>query len=354
MAYNTYNYNPCAYHNDAPAVASCGVCGKSMCSKCVNESTHTYDNKPMCKDCTAKMLSERIEAYKKEISWSQIKLVLLIVFLVLGLFIYISDPNNGFTAWVVAGIGGIPSVAKGVFKKSPEERVMDEFMVRTNAEDGCLQILFLFIFRVALTMLFAPLAAIFFCIKNFTNINKYKSALADDQATYDRIVSPARHATGGAQSNGSQYRSNPYQQQAPKQENFYQQAPRAGVYGGRTTMGNADETMYSPHTGATASASIVFNGITFPLSIGTNIIGRRAETSDATVQIPVDDMYMSRQHCIIDVYRQTDGTLGATIGNYKNKNRTVVNGMLIEGTKRVELTNGNSITLGRTTLRVKM
>ena len=345
------NFNPCAYHNDAPAVASCGVCGKSMCRKCVDESTHTYNNKPMCRDCTLKMLSERIEAYKKEISWSQIKLVLLIVFLVLGLIIYINDHNNGLTAWIIAGIGGIPSVAKGVFKKSPEERAMDTFMVRTNAEDGCLQMLFIFIVRIALTILFAPLAAIFFCIKNWSNISKCKSAIESDQADYNTIVSPTHYTTRGRQTNSSQSNLKQYQQQPQRQEKPYQQAPQAD-YNAATVIGNAEETVHNRLSGTTNAVRIVYDGMTLPLAMGTNIIGRKAETSDATVQIPVEDMYMSRQHCIIEVYREDNGTLGATIGNYQNKNRTVANGRLIEGSQRVQLTNGSNITLGRTTFTI--
>lgn len=326
MAYNTYSFNPCAYHHEAPAVASCGVCGKALCSKCVDESVYTFENKPMCKDCTINYLSGNIEGYKKEISWSKIKLVVLIVFLVLGLVIYISDKNNVMTAWIIAGIGGIPSIAKGVFKKSAEEKAMDTFMVRTNAEDGCLQMLFAFIFRLALTMLLAPIAAIFFCIKNWASISKCQTALEKDQAVYNKLVSSAHVKTQG------------HQYQQPSQQYH---------------SNGKEETVFA--SGADDSGvSLVFHGTRYPLGFGKNVVGRKAETSSATVQIPVDDLYMSRQHCIINVTLQSDGSVSALLSNYQNKNRTVVNGRIVDNQNNIMLNNGNQITLGRTNLLIEM
>lgn len=338
MAYNTYNFNPCAYHNDAPAVASCGVCGKAMCRTCVDESTYTYDNKPMCRDCTAKLLSENIEGYKKEISWSKIKLVFLVVFLVLGIFIYISDKNQAMTAWIIAGIGGIPSIAKGVFKKSAEEKAMDTFMVRTNAEDGCLQMLFAFLFRLALTMLLAPIAAIFFCIKNWANISKCQTALDRDQAAYNRLVH------GGKSQNNTQQHQHTWQPKSQSQQpdQQYQQSQQMRSYGSEETVASA--------MGGRKRACLVFNDRTLPLAAGKNIVGRKAESSEATVQIPADDLYMSRQHCIINISYGADGGVEAMLCNYQNKNRTAVNGKVISGQGNILLSDGSQITLGRTTV----
>lgn len=378
MAFNTFSFNPCAYHSDTPAIASCGVCGKSMCSKCVEKATYTYNNKPMCKDCTVRMLSENIEGYEKEISWSTIKLVLLIVFLVFGVIIYFADKDNGLMAWFVAGIGGIPSVAKGVFKKRAEEKAMDEFMIRTNAEDGCLQMLFAFLARIALTMLLAPIAAIFFIIKNLTTISKSKSALAQAQTEYNALTSSSRHTTGKHQSGGdynaptSNNAGKSVQQQPSNKSNRQQafvsspQSDNAGHSDAgsqhqegqsqrseRTELTRSEETIVGNST-SKSNARLVFNGRTIPLAFGRNIVGRKAETSPANVQIPVDDLYMSRQHCIINVSYGADGIAKATLSNYKNKNRTAINGHVIQGQDKVSLNDGNQVTLGRTTMIFKL
>lgn len=378
MAPISYSFNPCAYHSDAPAVASCGVCGKSLCAKCVDQVSYTYNNKSMCKECTAKMLSEHIEGYEKEISWSTIKLVLLIVFLVIGIIIYIADKDNGLMAWFVAGIGGIPSVAKGVFKKRAEEKVMDEFMIRTNAEDGCLQMLFAFLIRIALTMLLAPIAAIFFIIKNLTTISNSKSALAKAQAEYNALTSSSLYTTGkhhsGGNNNGStlnnaekparqqpSYNSNKRQAFVSSPQSGNSERSNAGSQyqegqsqrNERTEYARSEETIVSTST-SKSSARLIFNGKTIPLAFGRNVVGRRAETSSANVQIPADDLYMSRQHCVINVSYGADGTAKATLSNYKNKNRTAINGHVIHGQDTVSLNDGNQVTLGRTTMIFKL
>lgn len=345
MAFNTYNFNPCAFHNDAPAVASCGVCGRAMCRSCVDESTHTYDNKPICRDCTSKLLYENIEIYKKEISWSKIKLAFLIFFLVLGIIIYINDKNQAMTAWIIAGIGGIPSIAKGVFKKSAEEKAMDTFMIRTNAEDGCLQMLFAFLFRLVLTMLLAPIAAIFFCIKNWANINKCQTALDSDQAAYNKLVHGGRLQNYTQQHQHTQQpKSQPQQPEQQYQQNqppkHYSESSQSQY--ARQDSNHGDTTISSQNHGS--NRCLTFEGRRYPLSIGTNIVGRMGKTSPANIQIPADDLYMSRQHCVIMVY--SNGRV--TISNYQNKNRTAVNGRILKDTDYVELTDGCQITLGHT------
>lgn len=50
----------------------------------------------------------------------------------------------------------------------------------------------------------------------------------------------------------------------------------------------------------------VSTGLTFDLPQGRSIIGRKAVTSAATIQLPCNDLYMSREHINID-YREGSG-----------------------------------------------
>ena len=101
------------------------------------------------------------------------------------------------------------------------------------------------------------------------------------------------------------------------------------------------------------SAKLLYDGISYPLEEGQNIIGRKGNTSKATIQIATDDRYMSRQHCSINVTTLPDGTKKAVLSNYQNKNLTSIDGQPIETGDAIRLTEGNSITMGHTTITFK-
>ena len=101
-------------------------------------------------------------------------------------------------------------------------------------------------------------------------------------------------------------------------------------------------------------AKLLYDGISYPLEEGQNIIGRKGNTSKATIQIATDDRYMSRQHCSINVTTLPDGTKKAVLSNYQNKNLTSIDGQPIETGDAIRLTEGNSITMGHTTITFKL
>ena len=103
-----------------------------------------------------------------------------------------------------------------------------------------------------------------------------------------------------------------------------------------------------------SKANLVFGGVSYPLEEGRNIVGRKASTSTATVQIETADRYMSRQHCSITVTTLPDGTKKAVLSNYQNKNQTTVDGQSIDIGDEIRLTDGNSITMGHTTITFKL
>lgn len=93
-------------------------------------------------------------------------------------------------------------------------------------------------------------------------------------------------------------------------------------------------------------------GRNYQLSTGINTIGRKASTSTATVQINVEDRYMSRSHAVIEVKNAGGQTLHI-LRNGANKNPSFFNGTLVGDNDQLILNNGDRIKLGMTELVFK-
>ena len=96
--------------------------------------------------------------------------------------------------------------------------------------------------------------------------------------------------------------------------------------------------------------AIVLKGERYMLPQGKNTIGRRAQSSQATLQLPVNDKYLSRSHVEIEVTTTASGTVIAMLKNHKNKNATSVNGVILGESDVANLKHGDTITMGMTTV----
>ena len=182
-----FTFNPCAWHSNMPAVASCVTCGRAMCKNCTDSVLFTVNNKPQCNECSLAMLAENIAANKKKKTWSIVKLVFLLFFILIGLIIYLSDPNSAMDAWICAGIGGLPSALKTFMTRSTEEKLVDEAMSRIDPGEGCTQQIMGLLVGAVFAVLLAPVAAIWFTIKNILAIVRSNRAIQADQEDYDTI-----------------------------------------------------------------------------------------------------------------------------------------------------------------------
>lgn len=126
------------------------------------------------------------------------------------------------------------------------------------------------------------------------------------------------------------------------------------VKGRPSSVSSSEATQLQSPVRQTQKADIIFGGKVYPLVEGQNIIGRKGNTSKATIQIETDDMYMSRQHAAIVLSTLSDGSLKAVLSNYQNKNTTSIDGQDIESGDEIRLANGNRIKMGRTTLIFKI
>ena len=111
-----------------------------------------------------------------------------------------------------------------------------------------------------------------------------------------------------------------------------------------------DETILITSINISKEAFLVFEGEKYLLYEGRNIIGRKGKTSAATIQIASNDRYMSRQHCCIDVTVLPTGNMKVVLSNYQNKNFTIINGHQLENGDKIRLSDGNTITMGETTV----
>ena len=138
-------------------------------------------------------------------------------------------------------------------------------------------------------------------------------------------------------------------------QTFY--APKASADSGATQLAGtngATQLVSSPVSKKKQSAKLVYDGFSYELEEGQNIVGRKGNTSKATIQIATDDHYMSRQHCAINVTTLPDGTIKAVLSNYQNKNCTMVEGQEIETEDAIRLSDGNQITMGHTKVIFKV
>ncbi len=112
-----------------------------------------------------------------------------------------------------------------------------------------------------------------------------------------------------------------------------------------------DETTLTDETeittgGKSTGRLVTATGISHRLKEGMNVVGRKAATSDATIQIDTTNRRMSRRHVIIEVVRTGNGSVTHYIENVRDKkNSTTVNGRNVEDDDRLILRNNDRICL---------
>lgn len=98
---------------------------------------------------------------------------------------------------------------------------------------------------------------------------------------------------------------------------------------------------------------LMLNGREYPLKTGKNVIGRKANSSTANIQIDTNDRSMSREHSTIDVTVFSGQDIKAVLRNDKNKNPTYVNGQVMAPIDAIILSSGCTIKMGQTILTYK-
>lgn len=122
------------------------------------------------------------------------------------------------------------------------------------------------------------------------------------------------------------------------------------IYGGVPDDGH---TVLPTKQNLEKSCVLLVDGIEYELLLGRNTVGRKADSSMASLQFVTSDMYMSRHHSVINVRRIADGSLRVSILNYQNKNKTYVDKNPLEEGEEIVLHDGSIILMGKTQVRFK-
>lgn len=91
-----------------------------------------------------------------------------------------------------------------------------------------------------------------------------------------------------------------------------------------------------------------------PLKEGNNVIGRRNKGTEVDVSIETADPSMDRRHCVINVSRNKQGRLVYTLRDNQSVTGTFLMNEILGSKDRVRVGEGAVITLGATTLILRV
>lgn len=91
-----------------------------------------------------------------------------------------------------------------------------------------------------------------------------------------------------------------------------------------------------------------------PLKEGDNVIGRRNKGTEIDVPIETADPSMDRKHCVINVKRNKQGKLIYTLRDNQSITGTFLMNEILGDKDRVRIEEGTIITLGATTLILRV
>lgn len=110
------------------------------------------------------------------------------------------------------------------------------------------------------------------------------------------------------------------------------------------------DTILGSSRNAAQRLCLTHAGQEYDLPDGRNIVGRKAATSQATLQIDTPDKTMSRQHAVIVVSSLANGERKAVLCDYQSKNGIYVDNYIVGEGDEIRLTDGNRIRMGDTVL----
>ncbi|KQS33822.1 hypothetical protein ASG33_07175 [Dyadobacter sp. Leaf189] len=93
---------------------------------------------------------------------------------------------------------------------------------------------------------------------------------------------------------------------------------------------------------------------TFSLKPGKNVIGRYSPDKPCEIMIKTNDAFMSRNHSLIDITKQPDGSLVFVISDVGSTNGTFINAVRkLSRYDKLILKDGDTIQMGKTKIVLK-
>lgn len=99
-----------------------------------------------------------------------------------------NDGNGMIWGWIIAGFGGLPSAMKTFFHRSEAEKAVADAHVRLDAENGCMYEVVWFVLALVFSFVFAPVAAVWFIIKNISKIISNSNFLKKERPLRDNLL----------------------------------------------------------------------------------------------------------------------------------------------------------------------
>ena len=127
-----------------------------------------------------------------------------------------------------------------------------------------------------------------------------------------------------------------------------QQSSGGSSDGERQAEKNSDETELGNVLINSGKPFLVIGNQRFQLKEGRNTVGRRSDDSTATLQIPTDDLYMSRVNAIIEISKVTGNKWYVTVSSCNERNLVKVNQRTLKMGERLVLQPSYVIRLGHT------
>lgn len=112
---------------------------------------------------------------------------------------------------------------------------------------------------------------------------------------------------------------------------------------------NNTETIYGGEgRSASGQACLEYDGMKYPIEQDMTVVGRRAGTSMADIQIDSQDMYMGRHHAVITRKRDFTGNTVFSLKCKDAKNGLTVNNIPVGENGETVLLDGANIRMGHT------
>lgn len=110
------------------------------------------------------------------------------------------------------------------------------------------------------------------------------------------------------------------------------------------------ETEFFQPMPKTGKPTLLLGGVNYTLQLGHNTVGRKSPESTATLQLRVNDPYMSRINAHIDVTRTDRGLWQVVVSSCNERNLVKLNGQPLAMGNRIVLAAGNTLCLGHTNI----
>ncbi len=124
----------------------------------------------------------------------------------------------------------------------------------------------------------------------------------------------------------------------------------------RVTFATGDTILADRQPHDNQIGHLLFEGERYVLTEGTNTIGRQSKSSTATIQLPTQDLSMSRLHAQIQVHRLKSGRVKAVLTDLRDEEKmqqrpTLIDDQALLPGDAYVLANGDTITIGQTRIK---